>query len=91
MENKNHEFHFRLEIDLYSYFHATCKLLQDFEILDNFDLIFTLLLSHVRPLKVGMTPLGQKFELQIHVFDRLNTAEQKTMGLASPLGSINGF
>ena len=68
---------------------STGPLLEDFEIFDNFDLIFTLLLSLVRPLKVDMTPLGQKFELRIQVFDPLTTAEQKTRGLASPLGSIN--
>ena len=51
---------------------------------------FTLLFRTFRPLKVGMTPLGLKFELQIQVFDPSNTAEQKTIGLGCPLGSING-
>ena len=36
---------------------------------------FTLLFRTFWPLKVGMTPLGQKFELQIQVFDLSNTAE----------------
>ena len=53
------EFHFRLRIDLHSYFHATFALLEDFEIFDNFDHI----LSLFRPLKVYMTRVGQKFEL----------------------------
>ena len=35
-----HEFHFRLVIDLHSYFHITCALLEDFEIFDNVDHIF---------------------------------------------------
>ena len=52
---------------------------------------FTLLFRTFRPLKVGMTPLGQKYELRMQVLDDLTIAEQKTMGLASPLGSINGF
>ena len=64
--------------------------LKDFEIFVSFDHIFTLLFEIFRPLKVGMTPLVQKFELQIQVFDSWNTAEQKIMGLASPLGSMNG-
>ena len=36
------------------------------------------------------TPLGKTFEMQIQVLDPMKTAEQKIMGLASPLGSING-
>ena len=59
---KNYEFHFRLEIDLNSYFHATWALREDFENIDSFDHIFTSLLSIFRRLKVGMTPLGRKFE-----------------------------
>ena len=43
-----------------------------------------------RPFKVGTTPLGQKFELQIQVFDQLNTADQKKIGLTSSLGPIYG-
>ena len=74
-EKKVHEFHFRLEIYLYYYFHATWALLEDFEIFAHFDHIFTLLFRTFRPLKVGMTPLGQKFELQIQVFAPYNTAE----------------
>ena len=46
---KFHELHFRFEIDLHSYFHATCALL----------------FKAFQPLKVGMTRLGQKFELLI--------------------------
>ena len=61
-EKKDYGFHFRLQLNLHFYFHATGSLLEYFEIFDNFD-IFTLLLSLVRPLKVGTTPLGQKFEL----------------------------
>ena len=38
---KMYEFHFRLEIDLHYYFHAAEPLLEDFEIFDNFDHIFT--------------------------------------------------
>ena len=38
---KVYEFHFCLEIDLHFYFHAICALLEDFEIFDNFDHIFT--------------------------------------------------
>ena len=41
---------------------------------DDFDHIFYLTF---RPLKVSMTPLGRKFELQIQIFDSQNTAEQK--------------
>ena len=40
MVKKVHEFHFRFGIDLHSQFHATCALLEDFEIFDNFDHIF---------------------------------------------------
>ena len=47
----------------YTDFHATCALLKDFEIFDNFDHIFTIILGLVRPVKVAMNPLGQKFEL----------------------------
>ena len=36
-----------------NYFPATWALLEDFEILDNFDRILTLLLSPFQPLKVG--------------------------------------
>ena len=32
-----YEFHFRLEFDLRSYFHATLALLENFEKFDNFD------------------------------------------------------
>ena len=88
---KVHKFHFRLEIHLHYYFHANWALLEDFEIFTHFDHLFTLLFRTFRPLEVGMTPLGQKFELQMQVLDPLATAEQETTGLASPLGSINGF
>ena len=57
------EFHSRPKIDLQYYFHATGPLLKDFAFFDNFDHIFTSLLSLARPLKVGMMPLGQKFDL----------------------------
>ena len=57
MGNKVHEFHFRLGIDLYSYFYATYALLEDFEIFDNFDHV----LRHCVHLKEVMTRLGQKF------------------------------
>ena len=66
---KVHEFHFRIEIDLHYYFHATCAFLDDFEIFDDFDHIFTLLFRTFRPLKVSMTPSDQKFELRIQEFD----------------------
>ena len=56
---KNHEFHFRLGIDLNSYFHATCALLEYFGIFDNFDHIF----KPFSTPKMGMTRLGGKFEL----------------------------
>ena len=39
------------EIDIHYYLHATCALLKEFEIFDNFDHIFSLF----RPLKVEMT------------------------------------
>ena len=76
-EKKVHEFHFRLEI--------TWALLNDFEILTTF---FNFLLSLFRPLKVGLTLLGQKFEMYIQVLDQPNTTEHKSMGLATPLGFI---
>ena len=81
---KIHEFNFCFEIDLHSYFHATCALLEDFEIFDNFDHI----LSLFRPLKVIMTRLGPKIELSIWYFDQVYTAKQKTMRLTTPLDSI---
>ena len=72
---KGHKIYFRFEIHLHYYFHATWALLEDFEIFAHFDHIFALLFRAFRPLKVGMTPLGQKFELRIQVFDPLNTSE----------------
>ena len=70
---KVHKFHFRLEIYLHYYFHATWALLEDFENFAHFDEIFntfyTVLFRTFRPIKVGMTPLGRKFELPIQVFD----------------------
>ena len=39
-EKKVHEFHFRIEIDLHYFFHATCALLDHFEIFAHFDHIF---------------------------------------------------
>ena len=64
---KVYEFHFRLEINIHYYFHAIGLLLKDFEIFDNFDHIF-----YLRPLKVGKPPLGQKFELEIQIFDQVD-------------------
>ena len=46
------------------YLHATCALLKDFEMFDNFDHIFILLLSLFRPLRVNMTRLGQKMNFK---------------------------
>ena len=40
--------------------------------------------SHFSTLQIGYDPVGPK--IQIQVLDPLNTAQQKTMGLASPLG-----
>ena len=62
---KVHKFYLRPESYLHYYFHANWALLEDFEIFAHFDHIFTLLFRTFRPLKVGMTPLGQKFELPI--------------------------
>ena len=45
MGKKVHEFDFRPVIDLPFYFHTTYALLEDFDIFDNFDHIFILLLS----------------------------------------------
>ena len=42
---------------------CSCHSLKAFEMFDNFDQIFNLLLSLSRPLKVGMTLLGQKNSL----------------------------
>ena len=67
---KTYEFYLGLEVNLHYYFHATWALLEDFEIFDNFDHIFTLLLTLFRPLKVDMTPLGQNFENFDH-FDHI--------------------
>ena len=36
-KKKSSRISFNLEIDLLSYFHATCALLEDFENFDNFD------------------------------------------------------
>ena len=38
-----------------------------------------------------MTPLGQKLELLIQVFDQPIIVKQKTMELTTPLSSIIGF
>ena len=65
------------------YSHA---LVEDLKIFDNFDHIFTLLLSFFRPLTVCITPLGQKLLLQ--VFDQPIRTQQETMWLTTPLGSI---
>ena len=55
---KAHEFHFRLEIYLHYYFHATWALLYDFEILsDDFDHIF----SHFSTPQSEYDPVGPKF------------------------------
>ena len=48
-ENEVHESHFRLELELHSDFHATLALLEDFETFDNFEHIFTILLSPFSP------------------------------------------
>ena len=56
---KVHEFHFRLGIDLNSHFHATCALLEDFEIFENFDHIFK---AFSTP-KSGYDPVGPKIGL----------------------------
>ena len=76
-EKKVREFHFRFEIYLHYYFHVTWALLEDFEIFDNIENIFTSVLSLFRPLRVGMTSLGKKFELQIQVIDQRNTTAEK--------------
>ena len=70
---KREKFHFHLGLDLQSYFHPTYALLEDFEIFDYFDKIFSIF----RPLKVGIAPLCQKFELSIQEFGQSNTAKQK--------------
>ena len=57
---KHQEFHFRPKIDLSFYFYAACVLLPYFDIFVNFDNLFTPFLSIIRPLKVGMTTLGEK-------------------------------
>ena len=56
MRGTAHEFYFHLVIDLHSYFHATCALLEDFEIFDNFDHIFK---AFSTP-KSGYDPVGPK-------------------------------
>ena len=60
-----HEFYFSPRNGPTFYFHATCALLEDFLIFDNFYNILKLFST----LKVGMTRLGQKFELYSQVFD----------------------
>ena len=54
MGKKVHKFDFRPGIDLHSYFHATCALLEDFEIFDNFDHVFKALSTP----KSGYDPVG---------------------------------
>ena len=55
-------------------FDASLALHKEFEIFDNFDHIFTILLSLFRPLIVGMTPLRRKLELSMKAFDQTNRA-----------------
>ena len=55
---KVHEFHFRLEIYLHYYFHATWALLEDFEIFDHFGHIFYLTFSHLSTPQSGYDPVG---------------------------------
>ena len=52
---------------------------------------FSTLWAFFRPVKVGMTPFGQKFKLWIYVFYQWNTAKQKTLGLGTPLDSNYGI
>ena len=49
MGEKVNKFHFCLGIDQLSYFHATCALLEAFEIFVNFDHIFKSFLSLFDP------------------------------------------
>ena len=53
---KNYESDYRFGIDIHSYFHATCALLKDFEILDHFSHIFK---SFSTP-KCGYDPVKAK-------------------------------
>ena len=57
---KNHGFHFRLVIDLHSYFLATFELLEYFENFDNFDHIFYLTFEPFSTTKSGYDPVGPK-------------------------------
>ena len=63
---KVHEFLFRLEIDLHYYFHVTWALLEVFEIFDDFNHIFTLIMSLFDPPNTCIWP---------------NTVKQKAIGL----------
>ena len=80
------EFHLRLEIYLNYYLKILFKTI--IEIFDNFDHIYYLGFEPLSTPQSEYDPLGQKFELLIQVFDQLNTAKQKTKGLAIPLDSI---
>ena len=78
--NKVHEPHCHLEIDPHYYFHGTWALLEDFEVIDNFDDIFK---AFSTP-KSGYDDVGPKIWIANIIIWSLEYSWAEKIGLAGP-------